>query len=98
MVHSNDEHLNLRLPRGMEMMERRKTRLTWIVLLFWSVWNASSESAAQTGASEAILEGAKKEGSVVWYGTINVTDGRKVVDAFEKKYPFLKGNFNRAGS
>jgi iron(III) transport system substrate-binding protein len=98
MVHSNDEHLNRQFPGGIEMMERRKTRLIWIVLLFWSVWNASSESAAQTGPSEAILEGAKKEGSVVWYGTINVTDGRKVVDAFEKKYPFLKVNFYRAGS
>jgi iron(III) transport system substrate-binding protein len=57
-----------------------------------------SEGAAQTGPSQAVLEGAKKEGSVVWYGTINVTDGRKVVDAFEKKYPFLKVNFYRAGS
>jgi len=79
-------------------MARGRVRLGFLIVLFWSVWNGSSESAAQSGPSEAVLEGAKKEGSVVWYGTINVTDGRKVIDAFEKKYPFLKVNFYRAGS
>src|SRR5687768_5377143 len=82
----------------MGMMEHRIARLISIVVLSWSVWNCFSESAAQTSPSEALVEGAKKEGSVVWYGTINVTDGSKVVDAFEKKYPFLKVNFYRAGS
>ena len=80
------------------MIVRRSARLVSIVVLFCSVWNCFSESAAQTGPSEAIIEGAKKEGTVVWYGTINVSDGRKVIDAFEKKYPFLKVNFYRAGS
>src|SRR5688500_564480 len=98
MVHSNDEHLNLQFRGGMEMMARRPARLISIVVLLWSVWNCLSESAAQSVPSEAILEGAKKEGGVVWYGTINVTDGKKVIDAFEKKYPFLKVNFYRAGS
>ncbi len=98
MVHSNDEHLKPQCPGGMQIMERRNARLISIIVLFWFVWNCLSESAAQTGPSQAVLEGAKKEGSVVWYGTINLTDGRKVVDAFEKKYPFLKVNFYRAGS
>src|SRR5262245_51672933 len=79
-------------------MARGRTRLGFLIVLCWSVWNGSSESTAQSGPSEAVLEGAKKEGSVVWYGTINVTDGRRVIDAFEKKYPFLKVNFYRAGS
>ena len=79
-------------------MARGRARLGFLVVLFWSIWNGSSESAAQSGPSETVLEGAKKEGSVGWYGTINVTDGRRVIDAFEKKYPFLKVNFYRAGS
>src|SRR5215475_8016401 len=75
-----------------------RARLGFLIVLCWSVWNGSSESVAQSGPSEAVLEGAKKEGTVGWYGTINVTDGRKVIDAFEKKYPFLKVNLYRAGS
>ncbi|MBI4522760.1 MAG: extracellular solute-binding protein [Deltaproteobacteria bacterium] len=79
-------------------MKKRHARVVWIVLWFWSVWNLSTQSAAQTRPSESVLEGAKKEGSVVWYGTMNVTDARKVIEAFEKKYPFLKVNLYRAGS
>ncbi len=39
-------------------------------------------------------EGAKKEGELIWYSTLNVDTGsRPVTEAFAKKYPFLKAEF-----
>lgn len=47
---------------------------------------------------QAIIEGAKKEGKVVFYGSISVSEATPVLKAFEKKYPFLEVNHHRAGS
>ena len=35
----------------------------------------------------ALEEGAKKEGEVIWYTSMSLTDFPKVVGAFEKTYP-----------
>jgi len=39
---------------------------------------------------EQLIEGAKKEGKVVWYGSLSLEDIKRLADAFEKKYPFIK--------
>lgn len=35
------------------------------------------------------IEGAKKEGSVYWYGSMNVDDASALIAGINKKYPFL---------
>ncbi len=52
------------------------------------------------GQSERIsrlIKGAKKEGELVWYTTMGVSDSKPLLDVFKKKYPFVKTQFCRAG-
>jgi iron(III) transport system substrate-binding protein len=52
---------------------------------------------AQEVSGSNLIEGAKKEGRVVWYTTMNVSQSKPVVDAFQKKYPFVEPVLYRAG-
>jgi len=54
--------------------------------------------AAQSDSSSALIDAAKKEGEFVWYTSMSVSDSRPLLDAFEKKYPFIKGKLFRASS
>ncbi len=78
-----------------------------VLLLAASVFGAqkkpttAAELALYTGPDRQQLleEGARKEGKLVFYtvGIINQAV-RPVVDAFQKKYPFIKVDIWRAGS
>jgi iron(III) transport system substrate-binding protein len=58
-----------------------------------------SQAKAQTDSEmKAIIEGAKKEGEVVFYGSISTSEATPVLKAFEKRYPFLQTKHLRAGS
>jgi iron(III) transport system substrate-binding protein len=58
-----------------------------------------SQAMAQTDSEmQAIIKGAKKEGEVVFYGSISTSEATPLLKAFEKKYPFLKTKHQRAGS
>jgi iron(III) transport system substrate-binding protein len=63
---------------------------------------ASSSSVADVASykgsdrQERILEGAKREGKVVWYTTL--TEYRKIADVFESKYPGIKVEAYRTSS
>jgi iron(III) transport system substrate-binding protein len=48
-------------------------------------------------ASAKLIEGAKKEGQAVWYTTTTLDQSQQVVQAFEKKYPFIKVTLFRTG-
>ncbi|MGH7827477.1 MAG: ABC transporter substrate-binding protein [Candidatus Binatia bacterium] len=52
---------------------------------------------AQEGSDSSLIEGAKKEGQVVWYTTMNVSQSKPVMDAFHKRYPFIETVLYRAG-
>jgi iron(III) transport system substrate-binding protein len=41
-------------------------------------------------ADPKIIEGAKKEGEVVWYTTTALETSKKLADEFQKKYPFVR--------
>jgi iron(III) transport system substrate-binding protein len=64
------------------------------LLVFWTFWLAASIVAA---ADSAVIEGAKKEGSLVFYTTMDIQNSKPVVDAFTKKYPFIRGDLVRLG-
>jgi len=52
---------------------------------------------AGMGAEATLIEGAKREGSVVFYTTMDIQNSSALVDAFTKKYPFIKGDLVRLG-
>ena len=55
-------------------------------------------SVAQENHSARLIEGAKKEGSLIWYTSTSAEDIKRLFDAFTKKYPFIKTEFFNAGS
>ena len=60
----------------------------------------AEELAAYMGADreQILLEGAKKEGKVVWYTSLSGKSRKNVAKEFEKKYPGVKVQIYRAGS
>ena len=68
-------------------------RIGHITLLCLCILQANT-SAQQ----EALIAGAKKEGKFLWYASMVVVESRRLLDAFEKKYPFLKTEVYRASS
>ena len=55
-------------------------------------------SAAQDSHTRKLIEGAKKEASLIWYTSTSIEDIKRLFDAFTKKYPFIKTEFFNAGS
>jgi len=53
---------------------------------------------SQNPDQAGLIEGAKKEGQVVWYVTLNITDSNALLNRFNQKYPFIKTELLRAGS
>ena len=53
-------------------------------------------SGVTTGQST--LEGARKEGQVVFYASMEAVSAQKIIAGFEKKYPFIKVDATRIGS
>jgi len=47
---------------------------------------------------QALEAGAKKEGSISFYGTISVSDAKVLTDKFQQQYPFLEVRHIRAGA
>lgn len=45
-----------------------------------------------------LIEGAKKEGALMWYTSTSIEDVKGLFDLFNKKYPFIKTEFVNAGS
>jgi iron(III) transport system substrate-binding protein len=47
--------------------------------------------------TDALVAGARKEGALEWYGSLQVADVRDLIDRFKKKYPFIDVQYTRAG-
>src|SRR5262245_7418271 len=54
-------------------------------------------ASAALAAESAVIEGAKKEGALVFYTTMDIQNSKPLLDAFMKKYPFIKGDLVRLG-
>ena len=46
--------------------------------------------AQSGGGTGSTIEGAKREGNVVFYGPLNINDSQALAKRFETKYPFIK--------
>lgn len=49
-------------------------------------------------AQDPVVEAAKKEGRLTWYTSMNIDDSQPLLDAFMKKYPFIKAELWRGSS
>ena len=72
------------------MTKRRPSRIfLWLLFLAGPLY-------AQTEPQK--IEGAKKEGSVYWYGSMNVDDASALIAGINKKYPFIDVKRSRAAN
>jgi iron(III) transport system substrate-binding protein len=55
-------------------------------------------SPSLIAADSALIEGAKREGEVVFYASMNIAEANIMIAEFEKRYPFIKVRLNRTGS
>jgi iron(III) transport system substrate-binding protein len=53
-------------------------------------------ASAQTGASESVVEAAKREGVMTLYTSMSVDQAQTMLNAFKAKYPFLEPRMFRA--
>ena len=67
------------------------TRSLWILAL--SLCSVSFALAAEP----SVIEGAKKEAALVFYTTMDIQNSKPLLDAFTKKYPFIRGDLVRLG-
>src|SRR6476620_2904624 len=49
------------------------------------------------GAESNMIDAAKKEGAMVFYTTMDIQNSKPLLDAFNKKYPFIKADLIRLG-
>ena len=61
-------------------------------------WPALAQAPAPYEIDQALIDAAKKEGTVVWYTATDVQVSERVGKAFEEKYPGMKVQVERAGS
>ena len=61
-----------------------------------TVFALAQLSAAAT--REQWIEGAKKEGEVILYASMNLEEANTMISRFEQKYPFVKVKLNRTDS
>src|SRR5262245_7837575 len=70
----------------------------FVLFLLLLTGTAVATAAAQDSQTAKLIEGAKKENSLIWYTSTSTEDIKRLFDAFNKKYPFIKTEFFNAGS
>src|SRR6185436_9167140 len=65
------------------------------LLAFISLWLGLICVSAN---AQSLIDGAKKEGQVVFYASMEAVSAQRITAAFEKKYPFIKVDATRIGS
>ena len=67
-----------------------------VIVAFCALLNFFIDGPLHANDHEALIEGAKKEGSLVLYTSMTVDQAQKLNDAFRAKYPFLQVHMFRA--
>jgi hypothetical protein len=74
-----------------------KAVLLMVLAIFFLTIAFPPGSVAQDNHTAKLIEGAKKEGSLIWYTSTSIEDIKRLFDAFTKKYPFIKTEVFNAG-
>lgn len=80
------------------MHKNRHLIVKCILLVFALKLFAWSAAFSQTAGQANLIEGAKKEGQLLWYVSLVVGDAIALLNRFNQKYPFIKTELLRAGS
>jgi len=67
-----------------------------ILLLLFCGFGTPLHGAEGDGAQRQLIEGAKKEGKLVFYTSVETEFARSLTTAFEAKYPFIKTDIFRS--
>ena len=65
--------------------------------LLFALFLSPAISWSQTNPDPKLIEGARKEGGLVYYTTMTLDQSKQTVDKFEKKYPFIRVELFRTG-
>ncbi len=87
-------------------MEKRMGLVSFLCLVAVAFFGSQStlladaEIALYKGKDrqEKLIEGAKREGEVIWYTSFQTDDASKFIKMFEAKYPFLEVKLTRMSS
>ena len=82
----------------MKRFKVQRSTLHLTVILVGLVLAAVPGTIAAAATAADLIEGAKKEGKLTWYTSMNIDDSQPLVDAFMKKYPFIKAELWRGSS
>jgi iron(III) transport system substrate-binding protein len=72
-----------------------------IHLLFWCTTLLNAAAFVSIGAAAGsgdLIDAAKREGEVVYYASMNLSEANALIAEFEKRHPFIKVKLNRTGS
>jgi len=59
---------------------------------------ASSFSPTLAATTDAVIDAAKREGEVVYYASMNLSEANALIGEFEKRHPYIKVKLQRSGS
>ena len=60
-----------------------------------AIWK-SLENMPASEREKKLVEGARKEGEMLWYTNSGIENATRYIQAFRKKYPFINANFWRS--
>lgn len=78
----------------MKTLTNTRGRIGWIAL----AGLLGFFTGASAATNDTLIDGAKREGEVVYYASMNLSEANAVIAAFEKRYPFVKVKLYRTGS
>jgi iron(III) transport system substrate-binding protein len=55
-------------------------------------------SVGRAATHDTLIDAAKREGEVVYYASMNLSEANTLIGEFEKRFPFIKVKLNRTGS
>jgi iron(III) transport system substrate-binding protein len=73
-----------------------KRQITIAALLVWTVLHAFVHAAESDPRITGLIEGAKKEGKMIFYTSVETEFARALTSAFETKYPYIKTDIFRS--
>ena len=76
------------------ILETLKALTPWVLL----VAALPTAQFSAVASKEQWIEGAKKEGEVILYASMNLEETNTMIARFEQKYPFVKVKVNRTDS
>lgn len=72
--------------------------VSFLFIFLWFVAWSEAQQAPRSGREQELnklIEGAKAEGKVIWQDGLKPEESKPMIEAFQKKYPFLKVEHTR---